>query len=49
MGRHNTEQIVHVDSVKYFSDDDAPFPPARVKQVLRKATPKEIKKLKFAQ
>ena len=47
MGRHNTEQIVHVDSVKYFSDDDAPFPPARVKQVLRKATPKEIKKLKL--
>ena len=47
MGRHNTEQIVHVDSVKYFGEEDAPFPPERVKQVLRKATPKEIKKLKL--
>lgn len=42
MGRHNTEQVVYVDSVKYFDEDTAPYSPARVKQVLRKATKKEI-------
>ena len=43
MGRHNTEQVVYVDSVKRFDDDSAPYDPATVKQVLRKATNKEIK------
>jgi hypothetical protein len=45
MGRHNTEQIVYVDSVKFFDDDTAPYDPAKVKQVLRKATKEEIAKL----
>ena len=45
MGRHNTEQIVYVDSVKYFSDADAPYSPQRVKQILRKATEEEIKNI----
>lgn len=43
MGRHNTEQVVYVDSVRRFDDDTAPYEPAAVKQVLRKATKKEIK------
>jgi hypothetical protein len=45
MGRHKTEQIVYVDDARYFDDEDAPYDPARVKQVLRKATEKEIQLL----
>lgn len=44
MGRHNREQILFVDSVRYFTADSAPYSPATVKQILRKATPKEVKK-----
>ena len=47
MGRHNTEQIVYVDSVRFFDDDSAPYDPAHVKQVLRKATSSEIAKLEL--
>ena len=43
MGRHNTEQVVYVDSVRRFDDESAPYDPSAVKQVLRKATEKEIK------
>ncbi|MBQ9113295.1 MAG: hypothetical protein IJY05_00015 [Clostridia bacterium] len=43
MGRHNTEQVVYVDSVRRFNDETAPYDPSAVKQVLRKATQKEIK------
>ena len=46
MGRHQTEQIVYVDSVKRFDDDTAPFSPQRVKQILRKATEEELKGFK---
>lgn len=42
MGRHNTEQIVFVDSIKYCTEDTAPYAPERVKQVLRKATKAEL-------
>ena len=42
MGRHNLEQIVYVDEARYFDDDTAPYNPLRVKQVLRKATAKEL-------
>ena len=48
MGRHNTEQIVYVDEVRYF-DDDSPYNPSTVKQVLRKATDKEISLLEIMQ
>ena len=41
MGKHNIEQVVYVDSVRYFSEDDAPFEPSSVKQVLKKATDEE--------
>ncbi len=47
MGRHNKEQIVLVDSTRRFSDDTAPYDPAIVKQVLRKATQEEISALKL--
>ncbi len=46
MGRHKTEQIVLVDSVRRFSEENAPFDPASVKRVLRKATPEEVEKIK---
>ena len=45
MGRHNVEQIVYVDSVRYCSEKTAPFPPDRVKQVLRKATDEEVNQI----
>ena len=38
MGRHNTKQIVYVDSVRWFNDDTAPYNPERVKRVLKKET-----------
>ena len=41
MGRHNTEQVVYVDSIRYYDEDDASYNPKRVKQVLRKATEEE--------
>ena len=42
MGRRDTEQIVYVDSVRRFQDDYAPYDPAKVKQVIRKATKEEL-------
>ena len=42
MGRHNTEQIVYVDSVRYFTKETAPYEPSTVKQILRKANALEI-------
>ena len=42
MGRHDTEQIVYVDSIKYCNEDTAPYDPLRVKRVLRKATKEEL-------
>ena len=44
MGRRNIEQVVYVDSVKYFEEENAPYSPQRVKQVLRKATKEEIER-----
>ena len=46
MGSHNTEQIVYVDGVRYFTEETAPYPIHRVKQVLRKATEEELKNCK---
>lgn len=42
MGRHNTEQIVRVDSVRRYTELNVPYNPERVKQVLRIATEQEI-------
>lgn len=45
MGRHNTEQIVFVDSARYYDDEDAPYNPQTVKRVLRMATAEEIQEI----
>ncbi len=42
MGRHDTLQIVYVDSVRYFDVADAPYNPKTVKRILRKAAAEEI-------
>lgn len=42
MGSHNTRQIVYVDSVRYFTEETAPYPLDRVKQVLCDATKEEL-------
>ncbi len=42
MGRHDLEQIVYVDDVRYYDEDTAPYAPERVKKVLRKATNEEL-------
>jgi len=41
MGRHNTEQIAIVDSVRFFDDETAPYDPQTVKRILKKATEQE--------
>ena len=43
MGKRQIEQVVYVDSIKYCDDDTAPFDPALVKRILRKATQEEIR------
>ena len=42
MGRHDLEQIVYVDDVRYYDEETAPYEPERVKKVLRKATDDEL-------
>ena len=37
MGRHDTEQVVYVDSVRQFGEENAPYDPRKVKRVLDKA------------
>ena len=41
MGRHDTEQIVYVDSVRYCNEENAPYPIDRAKRVLRQTTEQE--------
>ena len=43
MGRHNTEQVVLVDSVRQFTDGTVPYSPETVRQVLRFATEEDWK------
>ena len=45
MGKHDLEQIVHVDGVRYFHENTAPYDPATVKRILRKATEAEVAQL----
>ncbi len=42
MGKHNVEQIVYVDSVRYCDDDTMPYAPERARSVLRKAEASEL-------
>lgn len=46
MGRHDTEQIVYVDSIKWCTAENAPYPLDRAKRVLRQATKAEIENAK---
>ena len=48
MGRHNTEQIVYVDEAKYFNED-FPYEPSKARQIIRKATQKEISMVELLQ
>ena len=41
MGRHDTEQMVYVDSVRWCEKERAPYPFEKAKRVLRLATSKE--------
>ena len=41
MGRHDTEQIVYVDSVCWFEKSSVPYPFDKVKRILRQATQEE--------
>ncbi len=43
MGRRRIEQVVHIDSIRLYGDEDAPYNPQSVKRILRKATKEEIK------
>ena len=43
MGSHNTKQIVLVDSVRWFTEEDAPYPVDTVKEVLAIASEEEFK------
>ncbi len=45
MGRHNIEQIVYVDGVQRYDNENAPYDPKTVKRVLRKATKEEIEEI----
>ena len=45
MGRHNTEQLLYVDSVRTFNDDTLPVDLTRTRSVMRKATKEEILKI----
>ena len=45
MGRHNTRQLVYVDSVRRFNDENAPYSPAKVRRVQGIATAEEIQKI----
>ena len=45
MGRHNTRQIVYVDSVRYFEEETAPYQLDAVKQILADATKEEMEQV----
>ena len=42
MGRRKIEQILYVDSIRKSNEDDAPYPLASVKKIIRKATEQEV-------
>lgn len=46
MGRHEREQIVFVDSVRWCDKDNAPYPIDKARRVLKQATEKESKHAK---
>lgn len=46
MGRRKIEQIAYVDSVRRADENDAPYPLAQVKKIIRKATNEEVEEWK---
>ena len=44
MGRHNLEQPAYVDSIKWCSPDQVPYPYERAKRVIRQTTQEESAK-----
>lgn len=47
MGKHNREQVLYVDSVRLFTEENAPYSPTSVKQILRKATKRDLRLAKL--
>lgn len=45
MGRHNTEQALYVDSVRFFDDETLPIDLTKTREILRKPTKEELLKL----
>ena len=43
MGRHDREQMVYVDYVRWFAEDEEPYPHDLAKKVLRQTTENESK------
>ena len=45
MGRHDREQMVYVDSVRWCEPDKAPYPLNKAKKVLRQTTKEEAEQI----
>ena len=41
MGRHDREQMVYVDCVRWCDHETAPYPPEKTKRIIRQATAQE--------
>ncbi len=48
MGKHRLEQIVLVDQIRLFTEENAPYDPKRVKRILRLATAEEVENAKIS-
>ena len=46
MGRHDTEQVVYVDSVRLCDNASAPYPADKARRILRRATETEVAEAK---
>jgi hypothetical protein len=44
MGRHDREQIVYVDHVRWCDANNAPYPPDKAQRILRQTTKDEAEK-----
>lgn len=44
MGRHDREQIVYVDYVRWCSEEKAPYPPDKAKRIIRQTTDEEAER-----
>ena len=44
MGRHDREQIVYVDCVRWCEEGDVPYPAEKAKRILRQTTKEEAER-----